>query len=178
MKHFFKYLPVPCVLLLLACNRNAPSEYFRICVAESNHISQFGSEELREWFDLPPARYNKDKKTLDSVGYAAIVREKIAYNEDHLAQIRRLKVNADNKEIVDGAIDVYNYVLQHQKKEYLQLAQLRDDRAPAGTIDSLLGDLDQKYKKTFEDKLNLLWGYGTQYANRHDINLNRQPNQQ
>lgn len=165
------------ILFLLAAfcsactNEYPPVETFRSCVGSTGYVSHFGKGDLNEWLAIPALAYNAKTQKMDSSTYVALFSEKIKYNEAQLHEIKAIPVSKDNQEMVNTAISLYQYVIAHQKKEYLQIAQMRDRHAPQDSLNMAIERFDNQCYNPFLERYNALWGYATQFAERHEISL-------
>lgn len=100
-----------------------------------------------------------------------VVEDKIAFVEESLAKVRKLRETDDNREIVQASLALHEYVLPVYRDDYLRLAKLYDDGAPKSEIAQLSAAIIAKHGAPFATLSDRLTTAGKAYASRHDIKV-------
>ncbi|MFT4202771.1 MAG: hypothetical protein QM610_02550 [Chitinophagaceae bacterium] len=158
-------------LFFVSCNSPAPLEYYKRCVLNTVYVQHYGTAEILEILQTPPLKYDESKKNFDTVSYQQIIRGKIEYAKTLLQDVERLKVTTDAKDMVAASKDALNTAIKGEQQYYLQLAAMKDNKADSVEIRSNVFRLLENPEKAFQQKMDLLWGYGKIYADANGIDL-------
>ncbi len=157
--------------ILAGCNSPAPLEYYKRCVLNTAYLQHYGVAEILEILGKPPLKYNESQKKFDTVDYRQVVQDKIAYEQGLLKYVEQLKVTTNARNMVEASKDIFNTVIQGEQAYYLPLAAMKDNKADAAEIQSQAFRLLENPEKAFQQKMDLLWGYGKLYADANGIDL-------
>ena len=134
-------------------------------------IFGFGDGGMPRLLESPGATQVEGSSETVPMKRSKIVEDQIAFLESNLDKIKDLKETADTKEILHNSLAVYNFVLPLFKKEYVQLARLYDNAAPAKQIQDFAKVITIKYYSQYQQLLNKLIANGKIYAASHGIKL-------
>ena len=170
LRQFFLAAAACC--LIAACDSATPRTYFERAVLNCNFIHDFGGPGLLRDLESPSVKLT-DAKTGASAPMKRqeVIDDKIAFIEQSLDKVRKLRQTDDSKEIVQASLALHEYVLPVYKNEYRQLARLYDDGAPRAEIDALASTISTKYRPGFISLADKLTSAGKAYATRHDIKV-------
>jgi hypothetical protein len=159
--------------LLASCEDASPRTCFDRAVLNCNMIADFASRGLVRELESPSVKLT-DAKTAATAPMTRkeVIDAKIAFVEDSLAKVRKLRQTGDAKDIVQASIALHEYVLPVYRNEYQQLAKLHDDGAAKAEIDALAKSITAKYATGFATHYERLTTAGKAYATRHDIKVN------
>jgi hypothetical protein len=105
------------------------------------------------------------------LGKPYVVGDKIAFVEESLAKVRKLRQTDDTKDIVQASIALHEYVLPVYRNEYQQLAKLYDGGAAKAEIDGLASAISTKYGPGVAVLFDRLTTAGKAYAAKHEIKV-------
>ncbi|PZP52119.1 MAG: hypothetical protein DI598_01510 [Pseudopedobacter saltans] len=166
------------LFILVSCDSPAPLEYYKRCVLSTVYVQHFGVTEILEILAKPPLEFNSSKKDFDTVNYQQVVKGKIETEQKYLKEVEALKATTDAKEMITASIDVFKTVIKGEQDFYLQLAKMKDDKAPDADIHTKAFSFLEQPEKEVQAKLDLLWGYGKMYADANGIDLTLQQKQE
>ena len=162
-----------CILLLSACNTATPENYFDRAVLNTNMMMGFAGNGFQRQLEQPSAKLVEGTKDQTApMKRKEVVENQVQYLEESLAKIKNLKETAETKTMLTASVALYEYVLPVYKNEYLQLAKLYDENAPAAQITTLSQSIHDKYAAGFEERLTTLTNEGKIYAAKHKIPVN------
>ena len=145
------FLTAACCCLLASCEQPTPHDYFARAVLNCNLIHGFAGKGMQSELDSPSVKLT-DAKTGASAPMKRkeVIDDKIAFIEQSLEKVRKLRQTDDTKDIVQASIALHEYVLPVYRNEYLQLAKLYDDGAPKAQIETLASAIAAKYRPRFD----------------------------
>jgi hypothetical protein len=163
------------ILLSTGCSLISVSaeEYFDKAALNANTISNFGSEYFakREYF------------LKNTSGDGGVMKSAVTYleysinqSEKHLADIKGLPPTTETKPMIDASIDLYQFMIESYKTDYMPIAKMIDSQAPKADIDKAMSDLEAKSYNSFVEKQNKLWQLAQKYAKDNGIKLTTLPN--
>ncbi len=158
--------------VLASCDDASPKTCFDRAVLNCNLIHDFASKGLLRQLESPSVKLT-DARTGASAPMKRkeVIDDKIAFIEQSLEKVRKLRQTVDTKDIVQASIALHEYVLPVYRSEYQQLAKLHDDGAAKGPIEALASAITVKYRAGFEALSDRLTTAGKAYASRHDIKV-------
>ncbi len=158
--------------VLASCDDASPKTCFDRAVLNCNLIHDFASKGLLSQLESPSVKLT-DAKTGASAPMKRkeVIDGKIAFIEQSLEKVRKLRQTDDTRDIVQASIALHEYVLPVYRNEYQQLAKLYDDGAAKGPIEALASAITVKYRAGFEALSDRLTTAGKAYASRHDIKV-------
>jgi hypothetical protein len=163
------------VLLSSGCNLIPVSaeEYFDKAALNANTIANFGSDYFakREYF---LKNTSGDGGVMKSA--VTYLEYSISQAEKHLTDIKGLPPTTETKPMIDASIDLYQFMIESYKTDYMPIAKMIDSQAPKAEIDKALSDLDAKSYNSFAEKQNKLWQIAQKYAKDNGIKLTTLPN--
>lgn len=172
-KKTFSCLLILSILLLTSCSA-PPAEFFDITVLNTNAFNDFASPELarhindetKEFPDIPSSKKKGDEARTN-------ISNKILYLEQSLDKVKKLSASGDQqKEIKDLSTHLYEMVIPVYKNEYMAYAKLCDAQASQTAKDSVVKDIDVKYRVNFEKSYDALMEKGKAYAAENNIQVN------
>jgi len=97
----------------------------------------------------------------------------IDYYERRLKDLQKLKPREDAKPLVAAAIDLYGFMDEIHKNEFLHVAEMIDSGVPDEEVNDYLeeltaakgGDLSEKYNRVFE----LITAYGDRHGIKYSV---------
>jgi len=158
--------------VLASCEDASPKTCFDRAVLNTNLIHDFASKGLLRQLESPSEKLT-DAKTLATAPMKRkeVIDDKIAFVEESLGKVRKLKQTDDTRDVVQASIALHEYVLAVYRNEYQQLAKLFDDGAAKEPIEALASAITAKYRAGFEALSERLTVAGKAYASRHDIKV-------
>lgn len=158
--------------VLASCEDASPQTCFDRAVLNCNMISDCASKGLLRQLESPSVKLT-DAKTGASAPMKRreVIDDKIAFIEQSLAKVRKLRQTDDTRDIVQASIALHEYVLPVYRNEYQQLAKLFDDGAAKAEINALASAISTKYGPGVAALFDRLTTAGKAYAARHDIKV-------
>ena len=158
--------------VLASCDDASPKTCFDRAVLNCNLIHDFASKGLLRQLGSPSIKLT-DARTGASAPMKRkeVIDDKIAFIEQSLERVRKLRQTDDTRDIVQASIALHEYVLPVYRNEYQQLAKLYDDGAAKEPIEALASAITVKYRAGFEALSDRLTTAGKAYASRNDIKV-------
>lgn len=161
-----------CSMAFTACNTATPEDYFSRAVLNSNMMVGFANNGFESQLKQPSVKMiDGDVNKTAPMKRKEVVEDKINFFEEALGKVKGLKETDDAKAILQASIALHEFVLPVYKNEYMQLAKLYDDGAPAAQIESFSKSIHDKYYNRFEQGYNQLIAAGKLYAEKHNIKV-------
>jgi hypothetical protein len=158
--------------ILASCDDASPKTCFDRAVLNCNMISDFASKGLLRQLESPSVKLTDAKTGATApMKRKEVVADKIAFVEESLAKVRKLRQTDDTKDIVQASIALHEYVLPVYRNEYQQLAKLYDGGAAKAEIDGLASAISTKYGPGVAVLFDRLTTAGKAYAAKHDIKV-------
>ena len=158
--------------VLASCEDASPKTCFDRAVLNCNMISDFASKGLLRQLESPSVKLTDAKTGATApMKRKEVVDDKIAFVEESLAKVRKLRQTDDTKDIVQASIALHEYVLPVYRNEYQQLAKLYDGGAAKAEIDGLASAISTKYGPGVAVLFDRLTTAGKAYATKHDIKV-------
>ena len=158
--------------VLASCDDASPKTCFDRAVLNCNMISDFASKGLLRQLESPSVKLTDAKTGATApMKRKEVIDDKIAFIEESLAKVRKLRQTDDTKDIVQASIALHEYVLPVYRNEYQQLAKLYDDGAAKAEIDGLASAISTKYGPGVAVLFDRLTTAGKAYAAKHDIKV-------
>lgn len=157
-------------LVLVSCGNPPPDQLFARVVLNTNLLFGFAGSGMQRELASPSVKL-VDEKTMATAPMkrAEVVKTKLETVETNFEKVKALSSNEENKEMLNAAIALYEFVIPVYKNEYAQLAKLYDDGAPADQIAALEKTIQEKYGARFEELYNAVGTTGKAYAAKHNI---------
>jgi len=167
---FLTFLIATCVVFSSSCEKATPERIFGEAVLNTNLMSGFAGNGMRYQLENPSV-----KLTL-SGGTATMTRKEIIIGQIHSIEdayetTKRLRESDDNREVLQGSIALYEYVLPVYRKEYSQLAELYDSNAGKPELDAANQAIANNYFKGYQERSASLIAAGKPFAKRHGIRV-------
>lgn len=158
-------------VLMPSCSE-APRTCFDRAVLNCNMFHDFASRGMERQLESPSVKLT-DAKTGASAPMTRkeVVDGKIAFIEQSLAKVRKLRQTDDNRDIVQASLALHEYVLPVYRDDYQRLAKLYDDGAPKDAIAQLSSSIATQHGPQFQALSDQLTAAGKAYASRHDIKV-------
>jgi hypothetical protein len=158
--------------LFTACNSGSPEKYFSVAALNTNLMHGFAGEALHMEFESPSVQMvGNDPNKTEVMKRKELIDTKIQSVEEGFEKVKGLKEREDTKDILQASLALYNYVLPVYKNEYVQLAKLYDEAAPAEQIKLFSQSISDKHFAKFVELHDKLTNAGKAYATRHNINV-------
>lgn len=166
------FLLIIFLTLFISCTTVTPEKYFQIAVLNSNLFAGFaGSSQLRE-LESPSVKLGSDNVSTETMKRMEILEFKTKAIEESYKNLKELKKNDDNKEMIDASENLYEFILPVYKSEYVKLAEMYDNNAPKEQVESLAASISSKYQPRFKELYDELIKTGKAYAEKHSIKVN------
>lgn len=157
---------------LVSCDSASPQVTFQRGVLNCNMIADFAGRGLARQLESPSEKLTNAKTGATApIKRKEVVDDKIAFVEESLAKVRKLRQTGDTKDIVQASIALHEYVLPVYRNEYQQLAKLYDGGAAKAEIDGLASAISTKYGPGVAVLFDRLTTAGKAYAAKHDIKV-------
>lgn len=171
-KRLLRLLLIGSFVFFAACDSASPEKYFSTAVLNTNLMHGFAGNALNMQLESPSVKMaGNDPDKTEPMKRKEIIETKIQQLEEAFGKVNDLKETEDTKGILDASKALYNYVLPVYKNEYIQLAKLYDDAAPAEQIQSFTQSITDKHYAKFVALHDKLTDAGKAYANLHNINV-------
>ena len=158
--------------VLASCDDASPKTCFDSTVLNCNLIHDFASKGLLRQLESPSVKLTDGKTGASApMKRKEVIDDKIAFIEQSLEKVRKLRQTDDTRDIVQASIALHEYVLPVYRNEYQRLAKLYDDGAARGPIEALASVIATKCGAGFETLFDRLTTAGKAYASRHDIKV-------
>lgn len=160
------------IVFFFGCGNESPQNYFNIAVLNTNMLSGFAGNGFIRQLDSPSSKLSEDGQTTSPVSRSEIIKMKIDNMEENLQKVEDLKVTDDTKDIITSSKNLYNFVIPVLKNEYLKLAEMYDNGAPADQINSYSQSIQDKYSSKYKELYDTLIANGKAYAEKNNIKVN------
>ncbi|TCN60064.1 hypothetical protein D0809_09025 [Flavobacterium circumlabens] len=173
IKFFFLVL---LLTLLQSCQlENTPEEYFDRTALNTNILMEFGARDFRTMEQNRNAgqllAYD-DKGTFPAKSYEDhILRFKMPYLDQSIEKIKELKPTDETTPMIQASLDLFEFVKEKYKTDYLTIARLMEKKAPREEIDKALAEMEQTSFPVFDKKYKKLWDLAMPYAKKHGIEV-------
>ena len=151
-------MPALCSGFFISCNTASPGDYFNTAILSVNMMHGFAGDGMHRQLESPSVKMvGNDPNKTEPMKRKEIVESKIQYIEESYEKLKALKETEDSKEVLQASNALYSLVLPVYKNEYIQLARLYDENAPAETIQSYSQSISDKYYPEFvklHEKIN------------------------
>ena len=101
-----------------------------------------------------------------------VLETKIVFIEKAFEDVKALKKQYDNIEMIEASIALYEFVLPVYKSVYSKLAAMYDAGAAASLINELAQDIHKKNYSTYDRLSSRLFTAGKKYADKNYIKVN------
>lgn len=163
-------LTLSLTLILIGCGNPPPRDVFGIAVLNCNLIFGFAGRGMQSELSSPSVKLTDQKTGATApMKRAEVVKNKLEYIETNYGKVKGLKSDAETKEMVEASLALYEFVIPVYKNEYMQLAALYDEGAPADKIEALEKSIQEKYGARFKELYNAVGTTGKAYAAKHNI---------
>ena len=160
------------VLLLTSCSTATPEMCYSVAVLNTNMIYGFADEGMLNELASPPVKSDGTKDGYMAMTRKEVLESKIAFIEKAFENVKALKKQDDNAEMLEASIAAYQFVLPVYKSDYMRLAAMHD----AGAADSLINEqaknIHKKNYSTYEKLSSRLFEAGKKYADKNNIKVN------
>lgn len=159
------------VILIPSCG-DSPRTCFERAVLNCNMIHDFAGRGMAQQLESPTVKLTgKGPGETAPMTRKEVVEQKIAFVEESLAKVRKLRQTDDNRDIVQASIALHEYVLPVYRDDYQRLAKLYDNDAPPAEIAQVASSIAAKHGPPFHALSEKLTAAGKAYASRHDIKV-------
>ena len=157
---------------LISCGNPPPDQLLARVVLNANLLYGFAGAGMQRDFTSPSVKLVDEKSGATApMKRAELLQTKLETVETNFAKVKALRSTDDNKEMLNAALALYEFVLPVYKNEYAQLARLYDDGAPAEQIAAMEKSIQEKYGAKFEELYAAVGATGKAYAAKHNIPL-------
>ncbi len=160
------------VLLSTSCNTTTAEDIFSDAVLNTNLIYGFADEGMVRELASPSVKSDGTADGYITMKRKEIIDTKIVFIEKAFENVKALKKQNDNTEMLEASIALYEFVLPVYKSDYSKLAALYDAGASESLINQLAQDIHIKNYSTYERLSSRLLAAGKLYAARHNIKVN------
>lgn len=157
--------------LLPSCH-DSPKTCFDQAVLNCNMLHGFAGRGMEQQLESPSVKLAPSQPG----GTAPMTRKevvdgKIAFVEESLAKVKKLRQTDDTRGIIEASIALQEYVLGVYRDDYQQLAKLYDTGAPPAEIAQLAAAVAMKHGPRYQTLSDQLTTAGKTYAAKHNIKV-------
>ncbi|KQO29698.1 hypothetical protein ASF10_04095 [Flavobacterium sp. Leaf82] len=156
-------------LVLTSCTNLSPEKTFEIAALNSNLLSRFGSKDINFKLASEPQIYDEAQKKMISSSYYDYFKFDIANLETQLKNIKDIKEDDDNRELLQASKDLFSYAIAKEKEGYLTIAKMKDEKALPEQIEKVIADFDASTQNDIEAKFTKLMNAAKAYVEKHNI---------
>lgn len=171
----FFYLTVLFTLLQSCQLENTPEEYFDRTALNTNILMGFGARDfttMEQNRNAGQLLAYDDNGTFPAKSYEDhILRFKMPYIDQSIEKIKELKPTDETSEMIQASLDLFEFVKEKYKTDYLKIATLMEKKAPREEIDKALTQMEQTTFPVFDKKYKKLWNLAMPYAKKHGIEV-------
>lgn len=160
------------ILLSTSCNTTTPEQCYSVAVLNTNMIYGFADEGMLNELASPPAKSDGTKDGYIAMTRKEVLESKIEFIEKAYENVKALKKQDDNAEMLAASIVLYEFVLPVYKSDYMRLAAMHDAGAAESLINELAKDIHKKNYPTYEKLSSSLFAAGKKYADNNNIKVN------
>lgn len=160
-----------CSIFFSSCDTSTPEKYFDVAVLNSNRVVGFAGSSLSRQLETPSVKADASGNVVPQKR-REVIEDGIRFSEEMLDKLEGFGKTSDAGDIVNSSIALYNFMLPVYKKEYMELAKLYDENAPAEKIRALDKSIRDQYASGFETLYDDLISKGKVYAAKHNILVN------
>lgn len=159
-------------LFWLSSCHDSPKTCFDRAVLNCNLIHGFAGRAMEMELDSPSVKLaGTSPGATAPMTRKEVVDAKIAFVEESLAKVKKLRQTDDNRDIIEASLALHEYVLPVYRDDYQRLAKLHDDGAPKEQIAQLAAAIAAKHGPPFQSLSEKLTTAGKAYASRHNIKV-------
>lgn len=159
-------------LLLFSCSSTSPDQYFGRAALSSNLLYGFASDGFHREFASPSEKLvDASSGKTAPMKRAEVLKTKVDAVEEAYANVKRLKIADDNREMLNASLALYEFVLPVYKNEYQALANLYDSGADTAKIAAKERFIVETYAGKFGQLYDALHAAGKKYATEHGIKV-------
>ncbi|KQB41211.1 hypothetical protein [Flavobacterium aquidurense] len=152
-----------------SCTNLSPEKTFEIAALNSNLLSRFGSKDINFKLESEPQVYDEAQKKMIPSSYYDYFKFDIANLEIQLKNIKDIKEDDDNRELLQASKDLFSYAIAKEKEGYLPIAKMKDEKASPETIEKAIADFDASTQNDIEVKFTKLMNVAKAYVEKHNI---------
>lgn len=156
-------------LVLTSCTNLSPEKTFEIAALNSNLLSRFGSKDINFKLASEPQIYDEAQKKMIPSSYYDYFKFDIANLETQLKNIKDIKEDDDNRELLQASKDLFSYAIAKEKEGYLPIAKMKDEKASPEQIEKAIVDFDASTQNDIEAKFTKLMNAAKAYVEKHNI---------
>jgi hypothetical protein len=156
-------------LVLTSCTNLSPEKTFEIAALNSNLLSRFGSKDINFKLASEPQIYDEAQKKMIPSSYYDYFKFDIANLETQLKNIKDIKEDDDNRELLQASKDLFSYAIAKEKEGYLPIAKMKDEKASPEQIEKAIADFDVSTQNDIEAKFTKLMNAAKAYVEKHNI---------
>lgn len=156
-------------LVLTSCTNLSPEKTFEIAALNSNLLSRFGSKDINFKLASEPQIYDEAQKKMIPSSYYDYFKFDIANLETQLKNIKDIKEDDDNRELLQASNDLFSYAIAKEKEGYLPIAKMKDEKASPEQIEKAIADFDASTQNDIEAKFTKLMNAAKAYVEKHNI---------
>ena len=157
--------------LVSSCDTATPDQTFARAVLNLNTIHGFAGRAMEEQLKNPSVKLAANGKDTVTMTRKEVIDDKIAFAEDALGKVEKLKETDDSRDMLQASKAVYAFILPVLKTDYQELAGLYDSGKPQVEIDAKSGAIREKYAAGFQEKMDALVAAAKPYAERHNLKV-------
>jgi hypothetical protein len=156
-------------LVLTSCTNLSPEKTFEVAALNSNLLSRFGSKDINFKLASEPQIYDEAQKKMIPSSYYDYFKFDIANLETQLKNIKDIKEDDDNRELLQASKDLFSYAIAKEKEGYLTIAKMKDEKALPEQIEKAIADFDASTQNDIEAKFTKLMNAAKAYVEKHNI---------
>ncbi|OMQ12435.1 hypothetical protein [[Flexibacter] sp. ATCC 35103] len=156
-------------LVLTSCTKLSPEKTFEIAALNSNLLSRFGSKDINFKLASEPQIYDEAQKKMIPSSYYDYFKFDISNLETQLKNIKDIKEDDDNRELLQASKDLFSYAIAKEKEGYLPIAKMKDEKASPEQIEKAIVDFDASTQNDIETKFTKLMNVAKAYVEKHNI---------
>jgi hypothetical protein len=156
-------------LVLTSCTNLSPEKTFEIAALNSNLLSRFGSKDINFKLASEPQIYDEAQKKMIPSSYYDYFKFDIANLETQLKNIKVIKEDDDNRELLQASKDLFSYAIAKEKEGYLPIAKMKDEKASPEQIEKAIAGFDASTQNDIEAKFTKLMNAAKAYVEKHNI---------
>lgn len=136
------------LLSITACT-SSPNEVVNKLL-NTNHLTSFGSVELRRMLEAEPEAYDMDAGQFVTVTYAQVVDNKIANIEQAYESFQNVNPADDAQTVVNAADALFRKTLEAYRAAYRPIAKARDAGQSVDALAADINAIDAQYSRSLE----------------------------
>jgi hypothetical protein len=164
-----------CTIFFSCQFNNTPEEYFDRTTLNTNLLVGFGARDFKMMEDYKKANQLlvfDDKSSFPAKSYEDyVLNNKAKSNAQVIEKIKDLKPIEETTAMINASLDLFTFVQDKYKSDYVAIAKLMDAKRTAQEIEAAIAKMEAESLPLIQAKYKKLWDLSLPYAEKHGIKV-------